>query len=404
MAHRKACPWYPLFRFLISHVLRVLPIMRQLKPSTQFNLAFCNALFATVGIPEREPVPTLRVCHQLVPLILSGFTLSFPKPNPQRPASTHTYIGSRESKKPRDNDIVGQQDLQSFHKFLLELNMYDEVDELLQKVAAESASVDTWYFESVLIPFLRHLIELVKKDDASANNVSYRKGSRSVLRQYIARVVQKKPHKDWARPQRGCGCGDCRVLDGFLLDPNAQTQRFSMAEPRRRHLQDKVRSYQGSWAHWDREDYTVTTDRGGSLHTLVITKTTNRFEKAHSDWKQRRDRTKQQIMSIAKPAELRLLLEGAYEELTDLSSATLPRIMAAAEAESSNRPALREPLAPLPHPIQTPAPISTSSAFGNGNGTATAQSMKRKDAPSGGDDAPSSKRTMVEVIDLSESP
>ena len=174
-----------------------------------------------------------------------------------------------------------------------------------------------------------------------------------------------------------------------------------MAEGRRKHLEGKVTRWSG---YGDAEDYEITTERGRSPHTLVITKMMETFHKAHSDWRSRRDRAKQQISRIAQPGELRLVLGDAYDELTSVSASTLPRTVEAAGLEPNGQSFSRVPLAaPLNQPA---ASISPSTSIANkANNAGQDQSLKRKHAPMGNDDVRSKKRAMKsEVIDLCSSP
>ena len=67
-----------------------------------------------------------------------------------------------------------------------------------------------------------------------------------------------------------CKCADCRALSDFLADPNRQQARFPMAKERRRHVHGIIES--------NRCDCTHVTERRGSPHTLVCTKTTASYE------------------------------------------------------------------------------------------------------------------------------
>lgn len=79
--------------------------------------------------------------------------------------------------------------------------------------------------------------------------------------------------RDWAQPvEIACRCADCRLLEAFARDPARDVGRFPMAEARRRHLEEQIRKLE--------VDLQRTTERRGSPHTLVCTKTWGRFERA----------------------------------------------------------------------------------------------------------------------------
>ncbi len=69
-----------------------------------------------------------------------------------------------------------------------------------------------------------------------------------------------------------CDCPACVALDAFLRDPLRAQERFPLREERRRHLEDIIATY--------RCDLTTTTERRGSPHRLVATKTTASHQRA----------------------------------------------------------------------------------------------------------------------------
>ncbi|HWE03486.1 MAG TPA: 2OG-Fe(II) oxygenase [Tepidisphaeraceae bacterium] len=78
---------------------------------------------------------------------------------------------------------------------------------------------------------------------------------------------------DWRRNSKiSCKCGDCAELRKFLDDPAAEKGRFAMAEARRQHLQQIISQ--------NKLDVKHETERRGSPHTLVCTKTRASYESA----------------------------------------------------------------------------------------------------------------------------
>lgn len=67
--------------------------------------------------------------------------------------------------------------------------------------------------------------------------------------------------------RRGCGCGDCDALDTFLVSAEQASARFSMGEPRRKHLDSRLVDNL-----FQRE-----TDKSRVPHTLVVTKLGKEF-------------------------------------------------------------------------------------------------------------------------------
>lgn len=87
------------------------------------------------------------------------------------------------------------------------------------------------------------------------------------LRHLDDRIAQPlDPPADWRRDSRlGCACRDCQALAGFLADPGEKLWVFAAAEARRNHVEATIRSA--------RCDVATTTERRGSPHKLVCTKT-----------------------------------------------------------------------------------------------------------------------------------
>lgn len=82
----------------------------------------------------------------------------------------------------------------------------------------------------------------------------------------------EKPTDFRRAAELSCKCSDCRALAKFLADPNQPQARFPMAKQRRQHMHQII----------DRHhcDCTHVTERRGSPHTLVCTKTTASYEAA----------------------------------------------------------------------------------------------------------------------------
>jgi len=77
---------------------------------------------------------------------------------------------------------------------------------------------------------------------------------------------------DWRQDVRiGCKCEDCRELKAFARDTDEQVHRFRVRKDRRRHLHSQIDRHGLDMAH--------VTERKGSPHTLVCTKTRRSYER-----------------------------------------------------------------------------------------------------------------------------
>ncbi len=82
-----------------------------------------------------------------------------------------------------------------------------------------------------------------------------------------------QPPADFRREHKlSCKCNDCRVLSGFLADPDNEQLRLPLAKRRRQHLHQII---DGNGC-----DLTHVTERRGSPHTLVCTKTSASYAAA----------------------------------------------------------------------------------------------------------------------------
>lgn len=80
------------------------------------------------------------------------------------------------------------------------------------------------------------------------------------------------PPTDWRQPvSLSCQCEDCRGLQVFAIDPQAQVARFRVRKDRRQHLHRMIEKHG--------LDMTHVTDRKGSPQTLVCTKTRRTFQR-----------------------------------------------------------------------------------------------------------------------------
>ncbi|MEO8496885.1 MAG: 2OG-Fe(II) oxygenase, partial [Planctomycetota bacterium] len=85
-------------------------------------------------------------------------------------------------------------------------------------------------------------------------------------------AAPEKPADFRRTAELSCNCNDCRALAKFLADPDQPQARFPLAKQRRQHLHQTIDRH--------RCDCTHATERRGSPHILVCTKTTASYEAA----------------------------------------------------------------------------------------------------------------------------
>lgn len=123
---------------------------------------------------------------------------------------------------------------------------YDLTDAHLKAVFALESKLKK---QSSRLPAISHWIELCR-DELAART-----------------AVEPQPPEDHRRDNEiSCDCEDCRKLSVFLADPHEEQLRLPVKKERRRHLHGVINN--------NRLDLTHETERRGSPHTLVCTKTT----------------------------------------------------------------------------------------------------------------------------------
>ena len=97
---------------------------------------------------------------------------------------------------------------------------------------------------------------------------------------------------DWSVPwSGGCGCELCGTFGEFLADRGERTLEWPLAEARRKHVKDQIRTAELPVKH--------ETWKFGSPHTLVLTKTDERFRR---EAKARKDATASLEWLTAQPS------------------------------------------------------------------------------------------------------
>ncbi len=136
--------------------------------------------------------------------------------------------------------------------------------------AALVARPQTFVPDTVLVPALTHLHQ--QKADSGVNaSACFTLWKHSAEFLLTRSEFPPEPPKDWAQPVKiEHRCADCRELETFAADPEAQVHRFRVRQDRRQHLHGMIE-------HYDL-DMTHQTERVGSPQTLVCTKTRRKYQ------------------------------------------------------------------------------------------------------------------------------
>jgi hypothetical protein len=120
-----------------------------------------------------------------------------------------------------------------------------------------------------------------------------------------ARHKLPPPPNGWSRnPTTKCVCQDCLALNRFLRNPRLKSERFTMAERRRKHLQYNL----------DSRDYEFATECNKTPYTLVITKTGSAYTMELAAWRLEVDERRQSLKPL-RGDFMRAITGERYEEL-----------------------------------------------------------------------------------------
>ncbi|OJW20501.1 MAG: hypothetical protein BGO49_04650 [Planctomycetales bacterium 71-10] len=155
-------------------------------------------------------------------------------------------------------------------RLLIEL---DDVEGLDRLIAAVLEPASGWDVVTVQVPALRELDPWLRGEARRPIPALVR--WLSAVRDELRRRTVEAPVEpvDLRRDDSiGCRCADCADVASFLRDPATATFRLRAPEARRRHVEQQVRHRP--------IDLACHTERKGSPHTLVLTKTKATYERA----------------------------------------------------------------------------------------------------------------------------
>ncbi|KAF2430641.1 hypothetical protein EJ08DRAFT_697123 [Tothia fuscella] len=195
--------------------------------------------------------------------------------------------------------------------------LHDTVSVLLNRVAQEVRKIHTDDFHLMIFPFLHAFIGTLLQRKAVMAEAKYQTFFSTVLNAYLDKYVQPEPARpaSWVRDRVNCNCRDCKLLNDFLYSPWEQSGRFAMAEKRRRDLRHKL----------DGKCFKFDTERRGSPHTLVVTKT--------QEWAQRSARASEEIGKINTLVKLSELLGPGWEVISEQRNVKLQSRAGASSAK-----------------------------------------------------------------------
>jgi hypothetical protein len=130
----------------------------------------------------------------------------------------------------------------------------------------------------------------------------------SFLTSYVTGYVKNvpEPPSDWKIDVAiSCGCDVCGSLRRFLDDPNKKTERFQMAEYRRRHLEQQACRFL----------FIIDTIKYGSPYTLVIEKTRGIYVSNFKAWLERAKEAQAKLKELSQAGPLKHILGDTYPSI-----------------------------------------------------------------------------------------
>lgn len=326
---------------------RVIPFLTEQAYHSAFVLAFATKLFEKTEQHEFSRETFENVLEILLEPILNG--LHLPREVQKTvPAGISPYIAPQfRLQGSQVKSLIEPEDLIGLHRILLDLNRSSDVERFTEVLQREAVVVHWNYFASLLIPYLRGAVQLLKGNGINMTSAVYQQIFRIVFYQYIERFVgTEPPHpKDWKKDRKGCrSCADCPKLDAFLSSPTQTVEEFKMVEKRRKHIEYRFPGYPRCI------DFALTTQKNNSPFTLRITKILKDGELALREWQTRVQQARKTIASVATEHELRAILGDQYDAINNASMMKQPGASDQVRAAVPDSTTARMPMEPIHNP------------------------------------------------------
>lgn len=220
----------------------------------------------------------------------------------------------------------------------LEFSITSSLDAVVrQLLTEESESKTPNIFEMVYLPFLKHLLELIKELQTWKTKTrrvlqevpnylqspSIKKLFEKLVKRHLRRLNTPEPPlpanpTNWVKPKMGCNeetCRDCKKLDRFLEDPVKQQEQFKASAARRKHIEQQVR---GIASASDSQGTTVESTPKTEFRFRVFQDPYPGIlvvEKSHKDWEKQILAWSQKCEAAMHQIEQELIAQGGADLL-----------------------------------------------------------------------------------------
>ncbi|RYP27448.1 hypothetical protein DL767_007692 [Monosporascus sp. MG133] len=283
-----------------SQTLFLLGLLKALRQSTKRK-----------QVSEEEARPIYETLSRMALKYLSLTTATATKKAPFIPGPHWLLSASTIRDRTAAVNYLTPEAMVRFLSSLFEYKLGEHLQMFAGRVHTEAKFIKGEYFGSLWMPLFQDLSALLEQHKVPLTTPLWQQAFQSLLRAYLRNFVGKKPQKvDHGSQQVSCLCGDCFVLNLFLADTRQTKGRFPMGKQRRRHLHNQLDSHS--------IDCTHETERRGNPQTLIVTKTTKKWDAAIAQWNERRAQAEIQLEAFDQ-AKLRLLLADQYNEIRSMS-------------------------------------------------------------------------------------
>ncbi|ETS85779.1 hypothetical protein PFICI_03804 [Pestalotiopsis fici W106-1] len=325
--------------------------------STAFMLEFLRSLRRGIKRTEVPRAEALDIYQALADRTILSMNLSTMSAGPTK--SKKSTQGGNASEFSETNEYVDPGMLSAFIDSLNEYKFGGLLSNLLALFVRDTAAIPSQEYDQLYIPVLHGLISSFEKHKVPLAQPAVQAAFKSILGGYILKYVGQEPRIiNWTRDLTKCTCYDCRSLNAFLGNPSRERGYFPLAQNRRDHLTDMLRS---SKINCDLE-----VSRSGSPHTLIVTKKVKHKRESTDYWIKLRLRAEDKISTFDQEI-LKLLLEDQYDEITTMRKLTPIQSQTPAAYTSTYSQSLSH--------LSSPSAGLQTHAQGNGSPHATSPSL-----------------------------
>lgn len=252
-----------------NHSYRILSTVKEHAASTSFVLDFLNHLALSNSLLS-IPRAAVRLCFEVLLLEIAPSLLLLSAD--QKSIVRHRRLGSAIKLERSSSQNAGPEQIAEVICNCLDFCVVAGLDSIVRQILTEESFMKPSNcantFETVYMPFLQHLLGLMKQLQTWKNkqrrhlkevpvfqqNTSVKMLFCKLTKRHLHRLHLPNPPlpdkpMNWTKPKKGCNeetCRDCKKLDRFLEDPLEKYEQFKVSAIRRKHIQQQIRGIAGA--------------------------------------------------------------------------------------------------------------------------------------------------------------